>query len=153
MDQLNHHEPGGQVDYGTGELRDGAAHFSGVVYPRLIDGIHLPSLTGFVERLMHDTERADPAKNWCTQWWRHPEAITIFRALELSIPKAEKDLNSWILHDVAPQLSYLFHDEGPFRSCKPGLHKYKNTPYEGNADHWVPYRATKAPLHEKERPA
>ena len=116
--------------------------FQDAVLPRLVDGIDLQSLAGFVDLLLHDTERADPSKNWCEQWWRHPEAITIFHAIQGSMIKAEKDPNIWILHDLAPQLSYLFSDEGPFRSCKPGHHKYKNTPYEGDPTAWSPYRVT-----------
>lgn len=148
-DPVNHTNPKGSpwepVDQGTGEAGDAEALLSNVVWPASTGGIDIRNLAGFVDHLLHDSERADPGKYWCEEWWRHPEAILIFHALHTSIPRAEKDLNSWLMHDLAPQLNYLFGEEGPFRPCKPGQHKYKNTPYDGNPNTWDPYRRTTMP--------
>lgn len=146
MDQLEqtnpHSSPWEPVDKGTGEIDAPTSPFESVIWPATAGGIDITALAGFVDHLLHDSERADPGKYWCEEWWRHPEAILIFHALQMSMSRAEKDLNTWIMHDLAPQLNYLFGDEGPFRSCKPGQHKYKNTPYEGDPNDWVPYRRT-----------
>lgn len=161
MDQL---EPDEELfDASTGEIFSapdprnliGTRIPDGVIAPRLFKIENWYGLELFVKDLMHDTERATPGIRWCPKWFKHPEAITIFYALYLSYQsrtdpdqvKAMKSrgenpdagMNSWLIHELFPQMSYLLSEEGPFRECSDIKHTYKE--HDKRADpNWAPYR-------------
>lgn len=150
MDTLNPDYSGEQLDTTTGELRPGPARpaqetaliAAGVVLPKLIrpGTIDWTELEKFVAQLVHDSERT--LNSWCTQWWRHPEAILVFHGLHQSFnAKYKEDFNSWVEHDYLPQISYLGSKEGPFSACEPTAHLYKNAKGDNDAA-WLPVRQT-----------
>jgi hypothetical protein len=153
MDHID--STGERVDVGTGEIHAGRAP-AGVIAPKLFFIQNWAGLERFVTDLMHDTERNTPGYQWCRKWFKHPEAITIFYALYRSYlartdPEAvnalkakgenpEAALNSWLIHELGPQMSYLLSDYGPFSDCTNTRHSYKGTEKSPDTD-WKPYWA------------
>ncbi|MFI9724540.1 DUF4913 domain-containing protein [Streptomyces sp. NPDC052396] len=63
---------------------------------------------------------------WCSQWYRHAEAISRLNAMwqEWEKAVAEGTMSNWWLYHCDPHLSVLMSkDSGPFMACKPGEHR------------------------------
>ncbi|MEV8503968.1 DUF4913 domain-containing protein [Actinoplanes sp. NPDC051475] len=71
---------------------------------------------------------------WCTQWWRHPEAIARLHALFLAwqaLTGARSDLHeaaTWHRDHAGPAMETLRDPTGPFAGCKPDRHREKMPP-------------------------
>ncbi|MEV4440929.1 DUF4913 domain-containing protein [Streptomyces sp. NPDC049577] len=63
---------------------------------------------------------------WCSQWYRHAEAVSRLNAMwqEWEKAVAESTMSNWWLYHCDPQLAVLMSkDSGPFMACKPGEHR------------------------------
>ncbi|MEV4640349.1 DUF4913 domain-containing protein [Actinoplanes sp. NPDC049548] len=66
---------------------------------------------------------------WCTQWWRHPEAVAHLHALFLawqSMTGTDSDMDgaaNWHGNHLGPVMGSLRDPSGPFAGCKPGRHR------------------------------
>ncbi|MFI9311130.1 DUF4913 domain-containing protein [Streptomyces triculaminicus] len=63
---------------------------------------------------------------WCSQWYRHAEAVSRLNAMWQEWEKAvvEGTMSNWWLYHCDPQLAVLMSkDAGPFMACKPGEHR------------------------------
>jgi Domain of unknown function (DUF4913) len=63
---------------------------------------------------------------WCSQWWRHAEAITRLTALwqswEAMRLQPGTGTANWLLTHLDHQLPVLLGRSGPFAQCSPGEH-------------------------------
>ncbi|MGW3200115.1 DUF4913 domain-containing protein [Streptomyces sp. NPDC001118] len=63
---------------------------------------------------------------WCSQWYRHGEAVSRLNAMwqEWEKAVAEGTMSSWWLYHCDPHLNILMSkDSGPFMACKPDEHR------------------------------
>ncbi|MBG6226601.1 hypothetical protein IWX63_003200 [Arthrobacter sp. CAN_A2] len=78
-------------------------------------------LVDWVESLVTMLESVDKSQNqfWCSQWWRHPEAVDRFRALyeQWLGAQAEGGMSSWWIDHYDRHASVLFTKRGPFGEC------------------------------------
>jgi hypothetical protein len=71
--------------------------------------------------------RIQGGMRWCSQWWRHPEAVIRFAALWRTWETARLAVSpyamaDWHLNYLDRMLPVLLGDQGPFYSCKPDAH-------------------------------
>ena len=70
--------------------------------------------------------RSTPTFRWCSQWWRHPEAISRLEALWRSWEALRTDpllgIASWYSAHLDHQLPILTAAAGPFAECDPTQH-------------------------------
>jgi hypothetical protein len=76
---------------------------------------------------LHICRRLGGTTTWCSEWWRHTEAISRITALwsawEHLRWEGALGLSTWWLHHADPHLARLMSkDDGPFSSCKPDRH-------------------------------
>lgn len=63
---------------------------------------------------------------WCSEWYRHAEAVSRLNAMWQEWEKAvvESTMSNWWLYHGDPHLNVLMSkDNGPFMACKPGEHR------------------------------
>ncbi|MEU8030694.1 DUF4913 domain-containing protein [Streptomyces sp. NPDC049099] len=63
---------------------------------------------------------------WCSQWYRHAEAVSRLNAMWQEWEKAvvEDTMSTWWLYHCDPHLNMLMSkDSGPFMACKPDEHR------------------------------
>ncbi|MGW1807155.1 DUF4913 domain-containing protein [Streptomyces sp. NPDC002078] len=63
---------------------------------------------------------------WCSQWYRHAEAVSRLNAMWQEWEKAvvEGTMSGWWLYHCDPHLNILMSkDHGPFMACKPDEHR------------------------------
>jgi hypothetical protein len=63
---------------------------------------------------------------WCSQWYRHAEAVSRLNAMWQEWEKAvvEGTMSNWWLYHCDPHLNVLMSkDNGPFMACKPDEHR------------------------------
>jgi hypothetical protein len=63
---------------------------------------------------------------WCSQWYRHGEAVSRLNAMWQEWEKAvvEGTMSNWWLYHCDPHLNVLMSkDNGPFMACKPDEHR------------------------------
>jgi hypothetical protein len=71
---------------------------------------------------------------WCTQWWRHPEAVAQLHGLSMAwqeMTGAGSNLSGpamWHRDFLGPVMQSLRDPSGPFAGCKPGSHRDKPAP-------------------------
>lgn len=92
--------------------------------------------------------RSTPTFRWCSEWWRHPEAISRLEALWRSWEALRLDpllgMASWYSSHLDQQLPILTSAAGPFADCDPTRHfppetdRLAHTP--APADWWPPSR-------------
>ena len=70
--------------------------------------------------------RATPTFRWCSEWWRHPEAISRLEALWRSWEALRTDpllgMSTWYSGHLDHQLPILTAAAGPFAECDPTRH-------------------------------
>jgi hypothetical protein len=92
--------------------------------------------------------RATPTFRWCSEWWRHPEAISRLEALWRSWEALRLDpllgMGSWYRDHLDHQLPILTAAAGPFAECDPTRHFPPETDRLAHtsapADWWPPAR-------------
>ncbi|MGW5569778.1 DUF4913 domain-containing protein [Nocardia thailandica] len=64
---------------------------------------------------------------WCTQWWEHPEAVTLLWLLRQSwidaVQQGGPALLVYFRDCYYPALRLITDPQGPFHACIPGEHK------------------------------
>lgn len=64
---------------------------------------------------------------WCSEWWRHPEAVSRFQALwhswEVMRLEPGTGMAIWYRDYLDTQLPVLLGDTGPFRECTSRRHQ------------------------------
>ncbi|MGC4896933.1 DUF4913 domain-containing protein [Micromonospora sp. DT31] len=71
---------------------------------------------------------------WCSQWWRHPEAVAQLHGLSMAwqeMTGADSNLSgpaTWHRDFLTPVMTSLRDPSGPFAGCKPGSHRDKQPP-------------------------
>ncbi|MEV4637744.1 DUF4913 domain-containing protein [Actinoplanes sp. NPDC049548] len=71
---------------------------------------------------------------WCSQWWRHPEAVAQLHGLSMAwqeLTGASSNLTGpavWHRDFLGPVMTSLRDPSGPFAGCKPGSHRDKPAP-------------------------
>lgn len=74
------------------------------------------------------------AAPWCSQWWRHAEAVAQLHALSMAwqeMTGAASNLSgpaTWHRDFLQPVMTSLRDPAGPFAGCKPGSHRDKQAP-------------------------
>lgn len=78
-------------------------------------------LVDWVEGLVALLESVDRSQgmSWCSQWWKHLEAIERFRALFEKWLEAQKEggMSSWWIDHFDRHATVLFAKRGPFGEC------------------------------------
>ena len=80
--------------------------------------------------------------NWCSEWWKHTEAVFYLTALWHSWEglRASGELTAmatWIVQYLHPIMNRLMDENGPFKGCQPderhrkGEHKDDSAPHPG----------------------
>ncbi|MEU1627744.1 DUF4913 domain-containing protein [Streptomyces sp. NPDC020096] len=87
-----------------------------------------PDLATWVEEHLSKLiqRRLGGSLTWCTEWYRHAEAVSRLNAMwqEWEAAVAEATMSNWWLYHCDPHLSVLMSkDAGPFMACKPGDHR------------------------------
>lgn len=75
----------------------------------------------WVEVMIHDLESVpDENQYWCSEWWRHPEAVSRLSALYEAYGEAEAEhtLSSWWTQHWDSHARILFTAGGPFKNCQ-----------------------------------
>ena len=86
-------------------------------------------MAGFVEVYLsriYARETSGEGQRWCSEWWKHGEAIACLEALWRSWGVARLDpgdgaSNWWLVH-ADPHMRVLLSEDGPFWFCKGGVH-------------------------------
>jgi hypothetical protein len=66
---------------------------------------------------------------WCSQWWRHPEAIAQLHGLSMAWQEFTGPTSHlsgpaiWHRDFLGPAMASLRDPSGPFAGCKPGAHR------------------------------
>lgn len=91
--------------------------------------LRFDSLPAFVEQYLVMVYRRDMESasiRWCTEWFRHAEAIgrleALWRAWELLRLDPGEGASNWWLGHCDPHMRVLLSETGPFRNCKKGKH-------------------------------
>lgn len=70
--------------------------------------------------------RSADSVRWCSQWWRHAEAVSRFQALwhswELLRWEPGSGMAIWYREHLDPQMNVIHSKDGPFASCTPDEH-------------------------------
>lgn len=114
------------------ELREAAAAAAPHVLAR-VQGVqaetYYPNLLAFMTGLLLPVYRrslSGSATAWCSQWWRHGEAIVrleaVWRAWEHLRADPHLGVSVWLLNHADPHMAVLLSAEGPFKGCKPEQH-------------------------------
>ncbi|WP_394253003.1 DUF4913 domain-containing protein [Arthrobacter pityocampae] len=78
-------------------------------------------LVDWVESLAAMLESVDRSQNqyWCSQWWKHPEAVDRFRGLYEQWLEAQANggMSSWWIDHYDRHATTLFTKRGPFGEC------------------------------------
>ena len=80
--------------------------------------------------------------NWCSEWWKHTEAVFYLTALWHSWEglRASGELTAmatWSVQYLYPIMDRLMSENGPFKGCQPDLghrkgeHKEESAPHPG----------------------
>ena len=87
-------------------------------------------LVDWVEHLASLLESVDKSSNqfWCTQWWKHSEAVERLKALHEHFLDAQASggMSSWWVDHFDRHAAVLFAKRGPFGECGTG-HAEKTT--------------------------
>lgn len=86
---------------------------------------YYPNEGAFVQEFLIPTFRVrfDTKTHWCLQWWEHPEAWTVLRALWHSWENQRQEpwkSAEWLTHTLYPLWDRLTGEHSPFRGCKYG---------------------------------
>lgn len=82
----------------------------------------------FVEKFLSKIirRRLGGAYTWCSQWWKHEEALLRITAMWDAWEHYREEplgMNIWLLQCADPHLAVLLsRDSGPFAACKPDRH-------------------------------
>jgi hypothetical protein len=67
------------------------------------------------------------ATTWCSQWWRHPEAVlrleALWRAWEYLRLEPTTGMSVWFRDHCDQHMPQLLSADGPFKGCKPAGHR------------------------------
>lgn len=95
----------------------------GAPEPELSEAEATQAFVMWVELMIHDLESVpDENQYWCTEWWRHPEAVSRLSALYEAYGEAETEhtLSSWWTQHWDSHARILLAQAGPFRQCQRG---------------------------------
>ncbi|WP_406054514.1 DUF4913 domain-containing protein [Kribbella sp. NBC_00889] len=101
------------------------AEASAAVEPRL----YFEKLPDFVDQFLTKAYSRDiPAKaTWCTQWWKHPEAVlrlsALWRAWEALRLEPGTGMSLWWRDHADPHMARLLDTNGPFKGCTRDQHQ------------------------------
>ena len=91
--------------------------------------LRFASVAEFVEVYLsriYARETSGQGQRWCSEWWKHGEAIARLEALWRSWEVARLDpgdgASNWWLGHADPHMRVLLSEDGPFRHCKGGAH-------------------------------
>ncbi|MEU8795431.1 DUF4913 domain-containing protein [Streptomyces sp. NPDC048643] len=102
--------------------------------PEYDEGLH--RLTLWVRHLLLPVygREVTSGAEWCSSWWKHPEAVAQFYGLwmawqELTGPESgATGPSTWHRDHLTHILASLRDPSGPFSGCKPGRHRAKQPP-------------------------
>lgn len=86
---------------------------------------------------------------WCSQWWKHVEAVERLNTLWISWEQVRLDptqLGAWWRDMADYHLSVLMSSTGPMRHCKNGFHEQER--YERESFPILPYPEGLGDLHQ-----
>ena len=87
---------------------------------------YYPNAGAFVHQFMIPTFRKhfNDRLHWCTEWWKHPEALAVLTAMWDSWEHSRQDpwrMAAWFRDVAYPLFDRITSEQGPFVGCKYGF--------------------------------